>query len=50
MARYAVQHALERPEQLQAFDWEGYRYIEELSSRDNYVFLRDEQTGGEELC
>lgn len=50
MARYAVQNALERPEQLRAFDWEGYRYIEELSSRDNYVFLRDEQTGGEELC
>jgi cytoplasmic iron level regulating protein YaaA (DUF328/UPF0246 family) len=40
MARYAIQHRLETPEGLQAFDADGYRLAPEVSSADRLVFRR----------
>ena len=40
MARYAIQHRLETPEGLQAFDADGYRLVPEVSSADRLVFRR----------
>lgn len=40
MARYAIEHRLVQPEQLRAFDVEGYAYAAEVSSPDRYVFRR----------
>jgi len=43
MTRYVVKERITRPEQLQAFDYEGYRYSADDSHTDRLVFLRDEQ-------
>ena len=40
MARYAVEHRLDEPEQLQAFDSEGYAFSAEASNDSTYVFRR----------
>lgn len=40
MARYAIQHRLETPEGLQAFDADGYRLAHEVSTADRLVFRR----------
>lgn len=40
MARYAIQHRLETPEGLHAFDADGYRLAPEVSSADRLVFRR----------
>ncbi len=40
MARYAVQHRLSRPEQLQAFDTDGYRFEAKASTDLKLVFRR----------
>lgn len=40
MARYAALHGLTRPEQLQAFAAEGYRFDADGSSRHNWLFRR----------
>ena len=40
MARYAIEHRLVQPEQLQAFDVEGYAYAADQSTLDRYVFRR----------
>jgi cytoplasmic iron level regulating protein YaaA (DUF328/UPF0246 family) len=40
MARYAIEHRLVQPEQLKAFDSEGYAYVAEQSTVDRYVFRR----------
>ncbi|MGQ7959135.1 peroxide stress protein YaaA [Pseudomonas sp. SP16.1] len=42
MARYVIKHRLSQPEQLTAFDSQGYRYSAEHSSADKLVFLRDQ--------
>jgi hypothetical protein len=42
MARFIVENEIDRPELLKEFDIEGYRYDEELSSKDEFVFLRKE--------
>ena len=41
MARYVIRERIDNPEQLKAFDSEGYRYSPEESSVDHLVFLRD---------
>ena len=41
MARYVIKQRIERPEQLLAFDYGGYRYSPEQSREDHLVFLRD---------
>lgn len=40
MARYIVDHSVSNPEDLKAFDTDGYRFDENLSSEDNWVFTR----------
>ncbi|SDV49983.1 peroxide stress protein YaaA [Chitinasiproducens palmae] len=40
MARYAIDHRIERAEQLQQFDVDGYRYDAEASSATDWVFRR----------
>lgn len=40
MARFLTRERLTRPEELQAFEWEGLSYVRELSGADRYVFLR----------
>ncbi len=40
MARYAIDHKLQQPEDLQNFDYDGYTFNSELSQEDNWVFSR----------
>jgi hypothetical protein len=40
MARYAIDHRIERVADLKAFDRDGYRYIPELSSDEEMTFKR----------
>ena len=41
MARYAIEHRLTQPEQLMAFDVDGYAYAPEVSSANRLVFRRN---------
>ena len=41
MARYVIKERIRDPEQLKAFDDQGYRYSAEQSKPDSLVFLRD---------
>lgn len=41
MSRYVIDHRITDPESLKAFSWEGFRYCEELSEGDNWVFMQD---------
>lgn len=43
MVRYAVQHQVQRPEDLMAFDLAGYRYEAGASEADRWVFRRETQ-------
>jgi cytoplasmic iron level regulating protein YaaA (DUF328/UPF0246 family) len=43
MSRYIIDHKINDPELLKNFDSEGYRYSEEMSEGDNWVFIRDQQ-------
>jgi cytoplasmic iron level regulating protein YaaA (DUF328/UPF0246 family) len=40
MARYAIDHRIERAEDLKAFDVEGYRFQKSASSDTEWVFSR----------
>ncbi len=40
MARYMIQNRLENPEDLKSFSEDGYRYRDNLSDADNWVFTR----------
>lgn len=44
MARYAAEHRIETPEDLQQFDCEGYRFSPAASSENEWVFLREENS------
>ncbi len=46
MVRYMIQHRLQQPGQLKAFDWEGYHYADGLSNDSTYVFTRDASLPG----
>lgn len=41
MARYVIKERISDPQQLKAFDYQGYRYSAEHSKPDSLVFLRD---------
>ena len=41
MARYAIKHRIAAVEQLKAFDSEGYRFVPEASTEDQWMFRRD---------
>jgi hypothetical protein len=43
MVRYAVEHGVERVEQLQGFAAEGYAYVPAASESDRLVFRRETQ-------
>jgi uncharacterized protein len=43
MVRYAVQHRATTPEQLKAFDVEGYRFVKAASEPERLVFRRDQK-------
>jgi cytoplasmic iron level regulating protein YaaA (DUF328/UPF0246 family) len=40
MARYIVDHSISDPEDIKGFDTDGYRYDENLSSENDWVFTR----------
>jgi len=40
MARYIIKNRIDQVEKLKAFDDEGYRFNEALSSDHNWVFTR----------
>ncbi len=40
LSRFVIQHRLTEPEQLKAFDVDGYRFNEELTSGNKWVFTR----------
>lgn len=40
MVRWMVRHRLTEPEQLQAFDWDGYTFVPERSSASQYFFQK----------
>ena len=41
MSRYIIQQRLSEPEKLKQFDSDGYRFSAEMSSGDDWVFIRD---------
>jgi len=41
MSRYIIQQRIEDPEQIKQFDTDGYRFSNEMSSGDDWVFIRD---------
>ncbi|MDB2705344.1 peroxide stress protein YaaA [Pseudomonadota bacterium] len=41
MSRYIIQQRIEDPEQIKQFDTDGYRFSSEMSSGDDWVFIRD---------
>lgn len=41
MTSYIVKHRVSTLQALKAFDWHGYRYVEERSTVDEWTFLRD---------
>ncbi len=43
MSRYIIEHQIMEPEQLKQFDTDGYRYSAEMSSGDDWVFIRDHE-------
>ena len=45
MVRFMASIHAEEPEQIKAFDWSGYHFDEDLSSADEYVFIRTEIPG-----
>ncbi len=40
MASFAVQNRIDKAEDLKSFDWDGYRYEEDLSRENEWVFTR----------
>lgn len=43
LARYIIQHRLLDPERIKAYDGEGYRFSEDMSTSERYAFLRDKR-------
>jgi len=41
MSRYIIDHQIENPEELEGFDYDGYRFNSELSGIDTPVFTRE---------
>lgn len=40
MARWVVEHRVTAPDDMRAFDWEGYRFVAEESEADRWRFVR----------
>ncbi|MTI64540.1 peroxide stress protein YaaA [Methylophaga sp.] len=43
MSRYIIDHKLSEPEAIKQFDYDGYRFNEEMSKGDDWVFIRDHE-------
>ena len=43
MSRYIIDHKIQQPEQIKAFDNGGYQFSESQSIDDEWVFLRNEE-------
>lgn len=41
MSRFIIDHTIDKPEKLKAFDYEGYRFSAEMSKGNDWVFIRD---------
>ncbi|AFI85598.1 peroxide stress protein YaaA [Methylophaga nitratireducenticrescens] len=41
MSRYIIDQQINSPEKLKQFDSDGYRYSEEMSQKNDWVFIRD---------
>jgi hypothetical protein len=41
MTRYIIDNQINEPELLKGFDYDGYRYSEEMSKADDWAFIRD---------
>jgi len=41
MTRYMIDNRIDQPEQLKDFNTDGYRYSENMSEADDWVFIRD---------
>ena len=40
MARFAIDNRIDKPEDLKAFDLDGYRFVPSLSGEDEFTFAR----------
>lgn len=43
MSRYIIDNKLTEPDGIKLFDYEGYRFSEEMSKADEWVFIRDHE-------
>lgn len=43
MSRYIIDHQLSDPESIKRFDYDGYRFSDEMSKGDDWVFIRDHE-------
>jgi cytoplasmic iron level regulating protein YaaA (DUF328/UPF0246 family) len=43
MSRYIIDNQLTEPEAIKRFDYEGYRFSEDMSKTDEWVFIRDHE-------
>ena len=50
MVRYMAANAITEPEEIRAFDWSGYRFREDLSFENEYIFIRTEIPGKPAGC
>lgn len=41
MARHIIKNRIRNPEEIKTFSWEGFRYHESLSTKDNWIFLQE---------
>lgn len=40
MVRYLAAHGIQEPERMKGFCWSGYRFVENLSTEETYVFVK----------
>lgn len=45
MVRFMATNAITKPEEIKAFDWSGYHFREDLSSENEFIFIRTEIPG-----
>jgi hypothetical protein len=43
MSRYIIDNKLTEPDAIKLFDYEGYRFSEDMSKSDEWVFIRDHE-------
>ena len=43
MVRFMAEHKIRDPEEMKYFNWSGYRFREDLSTDENYIFIREKR-------